>query len=136
MAAKKTVKRKAATAKAAAMTAAATASTTAPVVATEVKEETKPAAEAVKKETGKVEATKEKTAKKPAAKKTAKKQEVYIQFGGREVLEAEVLDKVKKAWTELGNKVGDMLDVKVYIKPEEFKAYYVINGDVTGSVEL
>lgn len=132
MAAKKTVKRKAATAKAAAMTAAATA----PVVAPEVKEEAKPAVEAVKKETAKVEAPKEKTAKKPAAKKPAKKQEVYIQFGGREVLEAEILDKVKKAWTELGNKVGDMLDVKVYIKPEEFKAYYVINGEVTGSVEL
>ncbi len=76
------------------------------------------------------------TVKKTAAKKPAKKQEVYIQFGGREVLEQEVLDKVKKAWTGMGNKVGDMLDVKIYIKLEDAVAYYVINGDVTGSVEI
>lgn len=129
MAAKRTARRKAAT-KAAAKTVAAE------VVATEVKEETMPAADAVIKETAKEETVKEAPAKKPAAKKPAKKQEVYIQFGGREVLEAEVLDKVKKAWTEQGNKVGDMLDVKVYIKPEEAKTYYVINEDVKGYVEL
>lgn len=128
MAAKRTAKRKAAT-KAAAKPAVPVAE------ATEVIEETMPAADAVKKETTTVEAAKE-TVKKPAAKKPAKKQEVYIQFGGREVLESEVLDKVKKSWTELGNKIGDMLDVKVYIKPEEAKAYYVINEDVKGYVEL
>ncbi len=86
--------------------------------------ETKPAVEAVEKETVK-------TVKKPA-----KKQEVYIQFGEREVLEKEILDKVKKAWTGSGKKVSEMIDVKVYIKPEEAMAYYVINDDFTGSVEL
>ena len=25
-------------------------------------------------------------------------------------------------------------NIKIYIKPEENKAYYVINGDITGSV--
>ena len=124
MAAKKTTTKKAAATKAA------------EVKATDVKVVTKPAAEAVKKETVKKETAKETTVKKTAAKKPAKKQEIYIQFGGREVLEQEVLDKVKKAWTDLGNKVGDMADVKIYIKPEEFKAYYVINGDVTGNVEM
>jgi len=76
------------------------------------------------------------TVKKTAAKKPAKKQEVYIQFGGREVLEQEVIDKVKKAWTGMGNKVGDMSDVKIYIKLEDAVAYYVINGEVSGNVEL
>ena len=28
----------------------------------------------------------------------------------------------------------DLKDIKIYIKPEENKAYYVINGDITGSV--
>ena len=31
----------------------------------------------------------------------------------------------------MGKKAGDLKDVKIYIKPEENKAYYVINGDVT-----
>lgn len=69
-------------------------------------------------------------------KKPAKKQEVYIQFGEKNILEQDVVASVKKAWTEMGNKVGDMADVKIYIKPEESMAYYVINEDVTGSVEL
>lgn len=69
-------------------------------------------------------------------KKPAKKQEVYIQFGEKNILEQNVVASVKKAWTEMGNKVGDMTDVKIYIKPEESMAYYVINEDVTGSVEL
>ena len=29
-----------------------------------------------------------------------------------------------------------MKDVKIYLKPEESKAYYVINGDTTGEVNL
>lgn len=71
-----------------------------------------------------------------AAKKPAKKQEVYIQFGENSYLEKEVVDSVKKAWTASGKKVSEMVDVKIYIKPEEAKAYYVINEEITGSVEL
>ena len=33
-----------------------------------------------------------------------------------------------------GKKEKDLKDIKIYIKPEENKAYYVINGDITGSV--
>lgn len=86
--------------------------------------ETTPAVEAVEKETVK------------SVKKPAKKQEVYIQFGEHTVLEKDVLDRVKKAWTGSGKKVSEMIDVKIYIKPEEAKAYYVINDDCTGSVEF
>ena len=32
--------------------------------------------------------------------------------------------------------VGDLKDVKIYLKPEDSAAYYVINGDTTGRVEL
>lgn len=90
--------------------------------------ETKSVTKAVEKETVKKETVK--------AKKPAKKQEVYIQFGDREVLEKDVLDKVKKAWTESGKKVGEMIDVKIYIKPEDAMAYYVINDEFSGSIEL
>ena len=81
-------------------------------------------------------------AKKPAAKKTAAKKaelktEMYLQFYGKEYSEKEILQKVKEIWTKvLKNKVGDMKDVKIYLKPEESNAYYVINGDTTGEVDL
>ena len=56
---------------------------------------------------------------------------------GREVYAKNVLDTVKKIWTDnMGKKEKNLKDVKVYIKPEENKAYYVINGDITGAIGL
>lgn len=84
------------------------------------------------------------TAKKPAAKKTttAKKAvepntEVYVQFWGKEVYAKDVVENIKKIWTEeMGKKLEDIKDLKVYIKPEDNGAHYVINGDVTGFLGL
>ena len=76
-------------------------------------------------------------AKKAPAKKAELKTEMYLQFYGKEYSDKEILQKVKEIWTKvLKNKVGDMKDVKIYLKPEESKAYYVINGDTTGEVNL
>lgn len=33
-------------------------------------------------------------------------------------------------------KISELVDLKVYVKPEEGKAHYVINGEITGSIEL
>lgn len=78
--------------------------------------------------------------KKPAVRRTVKKAvnaEVYVQFLGKEIYAKDVLETVKKIWTEeMGKKEKDLKDVKIYIKPEENAAYYVINGDVTGAVGL
>ena len=102
-------------------------------------------AKAEKKTTAKTTKT---AAKKPAAKRTptrkttaktapAINEEVYIQFLGREVFAKDVVENIKKVWTdEMGKKAADMKELKVYIKPEENAAYYVINGDVTGCVSL
>ena len=77
------------------------------------------------------------TAKKAPAKKAELKTEMYLQFYGKEYSDKEILQKVKEIWTKvMKNKVGDMKDVKIYLKPEESKAYYVINGDTTGEVDL
>ena len=106
----------------------------------EKKAETKKAdeKEAVK-ETAKIAKT-AKAAKKTTTRRTTKKEasaEIYVQFLGREIYAKDVLENVKKIWTdEMGKKAGDLKDVKIYIKPEENKAYYVINGDVTGAVAL
>lgn len=77
------------------------------------------------------------TATKTAAKKTAVKETVYLQYMGKEINKEDLMKQVKEIWTkQLKNKAGDMKSVTLYLKPEENKAYYVINDDVTGSVEL
>ena len=94
-----------------------------------------PAKKAVapKKETAKKAAP----AKKEAAVKAATKVSVNLQFAGKEYTEKEILQKVKEIWTKnLKRKVGEMKDVKIYLKPEESAAYYVVNGDTTGRVDL
>ena len=75
--------------------------------------------------------------KAPAKKKAEVKTEMFLQFAGKEYTEKEIFQKVKEIWTKvLKNKVGDMKDVKIYLKPEESAAYYVVNGDTTGKVDL
>lgn len=76
-------------------------------------------------------------AKKAPAKKAEMKTEIFLQFSGKEYTEKEILQKVKEIWTkDLKNKVGDMKSVKLYLKPEENAAYFVVNNDVTGKVDL
>ncbi len=104
-----------------------------------VEKKTEVKAEAVKQEASvKTQAAEAKTsAKAPAKKAPAKTQEIYLQFAGREILDKDLMERVKTIWTkDLGNKVRDLVDVKIYVKPEECAAYYVINNDVTGSFEL
>ena len=105
------------------------------------KETVKAAAETKPAEAPVAEKTEDKP-KKPAAKKTTAKTaevktEMFLQFAGKEYTEKEIFQKVKDVWTKvLKNKVGDLKDVKIYLKPEDSAAYYVINGDTTGRVEL
>ena len=92
---------------------------------------------AEKKAPAKKTAAKKTAAKKAPAKKAELKTEMYLQFYGKEYSDKEILQKVKEIWTKvLKNKGGDMKDVKIYLKPEESKADYVINGDTTGEVNL
>lgn len=66
-----------------------------------------------------------------------KKTEFYIQYADQEINIQDVLDKVKEQWTkDMENEEDDLEELKVYIKPEDNAAYYVINGDVTGSFGL
>lgn len=91
-----------------------------------------------KKETSTIETEVKKTpAKQAPAKKTAVKETVMVQYMGKEVCTDELMKKVKEYWTkELKNKAGDLKSVTLYVKPEEGKTYFVINEDVTGSVEI
>lgn len=81
-------------------------------------------------------------AKKPVARRTKKAavaaEEVFIQYAGKEFTTKDLVAEVKKAWTEMtGKKEEEIQDIKVYVKTEENKAYYVVNGEAEGHyVEL
>ena len=61
---------------------------------------------------------------------------LYVEYQGRQVEDKAIIAQVKNLWVESGNKVKDIKDFKLYIKPEENAAYYVINDDFTGSIQL
>ena len=82
-----------------------------------------------KKENAAVAETKE-TAKKATVKKT---REVYLQWYGKEVQLNSITARIEE---EMKRKISELVDLKVYVKPEEGKAHYVINGEITGSIEL
>ena len=84
-------------------------------------------------------APKKTTTRKATAKKAEPKlnTEVYIQFWGKEVYAKDVVTRIKEVWTkEMGKKESELVDLKVYIKPEENAAHYVINGDSFGCINL
>lgn len=71
--------------------------------------------------------------KKPAVKKEIKVNTI-IQYYGNQITEKEIVSSVKKAWRKSGHKVGDIRTMDIYVKPEDYSVYYVINGTETGSV--
>lgn len=77
-----------------------------------------------------------KTAKAPA-KKAAVKETIYLQYLGKEIDKEDLMKQVKEIWTkEQKRKVSDMKSVSLYLKPEENAAYYVINEEVSGKIDL
>ena len=90
------------------------------------------------KTTEKKTAAKRTTTRKTAAKKAAEvNTEVFVQWLGKEIYAKDVVDSIKKIWTEeMGRKESELEDLKVYIKPEDNGAHYVINGDITGFLGL
>ena len=90
------------------------------------------------KTTEKKTAAKRTTTRKTAAKKAAEvNTEVFVQWLGKEIYAKDVVESIKKIWTEeMGRKESELEDLRVYIKPEDNGAHYVINGDITGFLGL
>lgn len=78
------------------------------------------------------------TEKKAPAKKAAAKAETVItlEFGDYTAIMASVEEKVKAQYVAEGNKASAIKSLNIYVKPFENSAYYVINGDETGRVDL
>ena len=64
------------------------------------------------------------------------KTSMYVEYQGLQVEEKEIIAKVKELWVNEGNKIKDIKELKLYIKPEEASAYYVINEETSGKIEL
>lgn len=73
------------------------------------------------------------TAVKKAVEAKTQEPKVVVQFAGNDYKLDEILEKAKKAYSKKSKKV--FKDLRIYIKPEEGKAYYVAD-DNFGSVDL
>ena len=56
---------------------------------------------------------------------------IELQFGDHAVSEDELVPRAKTAY---GKK--DIKTLNIYVKPEEYKVYYVVNDEITGSYDL
>lgn len=96
------------------------------------------AKEEVKKETVKKAAPAKKApAKKAPVKKAEAKAVVHLQFDGKSYTNDDLIKIAKDVWKyDLGNKPADFKSVELYVKPEDSRAYYVVNGEITGSFAI
>ena len=79
-------------------------------------------------------------AKKAEPKATAKKaveSVLHVQYAGRSYSQEDLLKIAKDVWKyDLKRKVGELESVEMYVKPEENKVYYVMNGGVSGCFDI
>ena len=80
----------------------------------------------------------EKTVKEKVAevKAAAADPEVYVQYQGNESDLAAITARIKKQYVEEGHKESDIKSLKIYLKPEDASAYYVINDNNSGKIFL
>lgn len=59
---------------------------------------------------------------------------IYIQYQSEEQELGGILGRIKSDLADRGIADEDIKDVAVYIKPEEYAVFYVVNGDVKGRI--
>ena len=62
--------------------------------------------------------------------------EVVLQYRGYEINMETVNERIKSHYYAKGYAKGSIENMQVYLKPEDFTAYYVINDGVVGKVHL
>ena len=87
-----------------------------------------------KKETDEKESAQKEAEEKVPAKKAELKTELHVQFANQSLTQDDLVKIAKDVWEyDLNQKVSDMKTLELYVKPEERRAYYVINKEFTGS---
>ena len=75
--------------------------------------------------------------KKTEAKKPVERvEEVFLQSGGTEWNVSDCKDRAIAAYVAEGHRPSGVKKLVLYLKPEEGKAYYVVNDSANGSVDL
>lgn len=78
--------------------------------------------------------------KKADEKKVEAKKEIveniYIQTNGLEILTNTLTEQVKQLWVANGHRLSTIKTLDLYVKPEEFAAYFVINGKEQGKIDF
>ena len=64
------------------------------------------------------------------------KKEVVLQYRGYEVNMDRLTERVKEHYYAKGYERDSINHMQIYVKPEDFTAYYVINDGVVGKVNL
>lgn len=64
------------------------------------------------------------------------KSNIILEFQGNQIPVKDIIDMAKKSWKDTGNKVSDLTDMRLYVKPEENAVYYVFNDSVDGKLDL
>lgn len=64
------------------------------------------------------------------------KSNIILEFQGSQIPVKDIIDMAKKSWKNSGNKISDLKDMRLYVKPEENAVYYVFNDSVDGKLDL
>lgn len=78
-------------------------------------------------------APKQTAAKKPDVQKV---EEIYLQAGGCEWNVSDCKERAVAAFVAEGHRASSVKKLVMYLKPEEGRAYYVINDSENGSIDL
>ena len=78
----------------------------------------------------------EKKAVKKAVKAEPYEEQIFVQFEENEWLASDVVERAKAVYAAAGHRASSIKSLRLYIKPEEQKAYFVINGKMTGSLDI
>ncbi len=73
----------------------------------------------------------------PKATKAAVKSSIVLQYADKEVTYSTLVDNAKAVFeNNFGGKASDIKSLDLYVKPEEGKVYFVVNGDIQGDFAI
>lgn len=108
----------------------ATSTKTAAKTTAETAEPKSAAKKTTKTKTSETKTTAAKTTKRTTKKAATVNPTYILQFSGKEFNTADIYENVKNSWIEQSQgKAEDIKSVEIYLKPEEHRVYYVVNGE-------
>lgn len=64
------------------------------------------------------------------------KTQLFVQYQGSEVSEQDIVNEIKQWWKDQDKLVKDLKTLDMYVKPEDKKVYFTVNGDLQGSLDI